>query len=113
MTSEVRSVRPEVRPDVRPDVWVVVGLGNPGPAYAGTRHNAGYLVVDELVSRVGGQLRAHRSGRAAVLEGRLRIGGPRGVLGPAPGHMYEARGPVAAPLSFYKGAPDQPVVAHE
>ena len=109
MTSEVRSVRPEVRPDV----WVVVGLGNPGPAYAGTRHNAGYLVVDELVSRVGGQLRAHRSGRAAVLEGRLRIGGPRVVLGRARGYMNESGGPVASLLSFYKVPPEQLVVVHD
>ncbi len=51
------------------DVWLVVGLGNPGEKYAGHRHNIGYLVVDELVRRLGGSLRAHKSGRADVPRG--------------------------------------------
>ena len=96
-----------------PGPWVVVGLGNPGPTYAGTRHNAGYAVVDELVSRAGGQLRAHRSGRADVLEGRLRPGGPRLVLGRGRCFMNESGGPVASLLAFYKVPVDRLVVVHD
>ena len=59
------------------DAWLVVGLGNPGPAYAGNRHNAGFLVLDLLAERVGGRFKAHK-GRADVVEGRLA--GQRVVL---------------------------------
>ena len=52
----------------------MVGLGNPGPTYAGHRHNIGYLVVEELASRMGSPFRSHKTGRADVVEGRLSPG---------------------------------------
>ena len=95
------------------EVWLVVGLGNPGSRYALTPHNVGYLVVDELAERMGGALRAHKSGRADVLEGRLEIGGPRIVLGRARSYMNESGGPVKSLLSFYKVPLERLVVVHD
>ena len=95
------------------DVWLVVGLGNPGPAYAGHRHNIGYLVTDELASRMGSPFRSHKSGRADVVEGRIAIGGPRVVLARGRGYMNESGGPVKALASFYKVAPDHVVAIHD
>ena len=97
-------------------VWLVVGLGNPGPTYAGTRHNVGYLVTDELATRMGGGFRAHKSGRADVVEGRLGGVGPgstRVVLARPRSYMNESGGPVAALAAFYKVAPERVVAVHD
>jgi PTH1 family peptidyl-tRNA hydrolase len=98
---------------VNDDVWLVVGLGNPGPSYAGHRHNVGHLVVAELADRMGSGFRAHKSGRAEVVEGRLAPGGPRLVLARCRCYMNESGGPVSQLLSFYKVAADHLVVVHD
>ena len=95
------------------EVWLVVGLGNPGPAYAGHRHNIGYLVSDELARRLGGTWKSHKTGRADVVEGRLSMGGPRLVLGRPRTYMNETGGPVKALATFYKVPPDHLVVIHD
>ena len=95
------------------EVWLVVGLGNPGPSYAGHRHNIGYLVADELAGRMDAPFRAHKSGRAEVLEGRLSIGGPRVVLVRPRCYMNESGGPVSALAKFYKVAPDHIIAIHD
>jgi PTH1 family peptidyl-tRNA hydrolase len=95
-------------------LWLVVGLGNPGPSYARHRHNVGYLVNDELADRTGGSFRAHKTGRADVVEGRLGgPGGPRVVLARPRSYMNETGGPVAALASFYKVAVDHVVAVHD
>jgi peptidyl-tRNA hydrolase, PTH1 family len=99
------------------DAWLVVGLGNPGPAYAGHRHNVGYLVNDELASRVGGTFRSHKTGRADVLEGRLGgpggIGGIRVVLARPRCYMNETGGAVAALVKFYKLPVERVIAVHD
>ena len=97
-------------------VWLVAGLGNPGPDYAGTRHNVGYLVTDELARRMGSPFRAHKSGRADVVEGRLTPPGqpgPRVVLARPRCYMNESGGAVKALASFYKVPMDRIVAVHD
>jgi PTH1 family peptidyl-tRNA hydrolase len=97
-------------------VWLVVGLGNPGPDYAGTRHNVGYLVTDELARRMRSPFRAHKSGRADVVEGRLTPPGqpgPRVVLARPRCYMNESGGPVKALASFYKVPTERIVAIHD
>ena len=95
------------------ELWLVVGLGNPGPAYAGHRHNIGYLVADELADRMSAPFRAHKTGRADVVEGRLSVGGPRVVLARPRSYMNESGGPVKALATFYKVAPDHVIAIHD
>lgn len=90
--------------------WLVVGLGNPGPEYAGNRHNIGFMVADLLAERIGGKFKAHKS-RAQVVEGRLA--GHRVVLAKPMTYMNLSGGPVTALRDFYKVAPERLVVVHD
>jgi PTH1 family peptidyl-tRNA hydrolase len=90
--------------------WLVVGLGNPGPGYAGNRHNVGFMVLDVLARRLGSRFRAHKA-RADVVEGRLA--GTRAVLAKPRSYMNETGGPVAALRDFFKVPADRLVVVHD
>ena len=97
--------------------WLIVGLGNPGPSYAGHRHNVGAMVVAELAARSGASLRSHKA-RAVAAE--VRIGtlpggapGPRAVIAIPLSYMNESGGPVAGLMSFYKVPAEKLVVIHD
>ena len=82
--------------------WIIAGLGNPGPEYAGTRHNAGAMVLALLAERVGARFKAHRT-RNDIAEGRLS--GQPVTLARPQSYMNLSGGPVAALLGFYKASP--------
>jgi PTH1 family peptidyl-tRNA hydrolase len=92
------------------DRWLVVGLGNPGPEYAANRHNAGFMVLDELAARAGGRFKTHKS-RAEVLEGRLA--GVSAVLAKPLSFMNLSGGPVKALTDFYKIDPAHVIAVHD
>jgi PTH1 family peptidyl-tRNA hydrolase len=95
---------------VADDRYLLVGLGNPGPRYAATRHNAGFFVVDLLAERLGGRFKAHK-GRADVLEGRLA--GASVVLAKPRSYMNESGGPVVSVARFFKVPVERVVVVHD
>jgi peptidyl-tRNA hydrolase, PTH1 family len=97
--------------------WLVVGLGNPGPKYAGNRHNVGAMVVDELASRGGTKLTAHKARAAAAT---VRIGmlpggapGPAAVVAVPSSYMNESGGPVKALMTFFSVEVDRLLVVHD
>jgi PTH1 family peptidyl-tRNA hydrolase len=89
----------------------VVGLGNPGPEYAETRHNVGVRVVELLAARAGGGRFSKHKANADVLEGRLA--GRRAVLAVPRTYMNVSGGPVAGLLRYYGVAPTDLVVVHD
>src|SRR5437764_5043607 len=96
--------------------WLVVGLGNPGPQYAGNRHNVGAIVVAQLAADLGVKLSAHRS-RAQVAEARLAPAGGRPgervVLAVPTSYMNESGGQVTSAVRFFKVEPERLLVVHD
>ena len=91
---------------------MVVGLGNPGPGYAGNRHNVGQMALAELADRESATFKNHKA-NASVAEGRSFAVGPKLVFAKPNSFMNLSGGPVAALLRFYKIAPDHLIVLHD
>ncbi|MBB1244410.1 aminoacyl-tRNA hydrolase [Streptomyces durbertensis] len=95
--------------------WIIAGLGNPGPEYAGNRHNVGFMVAELLASRMGGTFKTHKS-RAQVVEGRVGTPGVdsrRVVLAKPLSYMNLSGGPVSSLADFYKVPVERIVVVHD
>ena len=90
--------------------WLVVGLGNPGPTYAGNRHNVGAMVLDVLGARGGVRFTSHKAGAAVA---QTRLDGQQVVLAKPSSYMNESGGPVAGLVRFFKADVEHLVVVHD
>ena len=88
---------------------LVVGLGNPGREYARNRHNAGWLVVEELARRHGGSWKSKFNGQLAD----IRLDGHKLALLKPETYMNESGRSVAAAAKFFKVDPDAVLVVHD
>jgi peptidyl-tRNA hydrolase, PTH1 family len=88
---------------------LVAGLGNPGREYELTRHNAGWLVVDELARRHGGSFRSKFSGQLS----EVRLGAGKVALLKPETYMNESGRSIAAAAGFFKVDPSALLVVHD
>ena len=90
---------------------LIVGLGNPGPQYANTRHNCGFMVVDQLAERWGIPLALEKQFQGSYGEG-FALGGKRRLLKPAT-YMNRSGEAVRAVLDWYKLDPRSVLVVYD
>jgi peptidyl-tRNA hydrolase, PTH1 family len=88
---------------------LVAGLGNPGREFERTRHNVGWLVLDELARRHGGSWRSKFSGSLA----EIRLDGARLALVKPETYMNESGRSVSAAARFFKVSPESLLVVHD
>ena len=88
---------------------LVAGLGNPGREYERTRHNLGWLVVDELARRQGGSFRSKFSGQLA----EVRVGDDKVALLKPETFMNESGRSIAAATRFFKVDPGALLIVHD
>jgi PTH1 family peptidyl-tRNA hydrolase len=90
---------------------LVVGLGNPGPTYARTRHNVGFMVADLLAERMGSAFKLHKKSGADVATGRLS--GRAVILARPRCYMNESGRQVGPLAKFYSVPVGDLVVIHD
>lgn len=104
--SQIESEAPEPNPDSR--IRLVVGLGNPGPEYDGTRHNVGFDLVDRLAAERDFKWKRERKFRAKIASANTSL-----VLAKPLTYMNLSGNAVARLQRFHKLAPDQILVVYD
>jgi PTH1 family peptidyl-tRNA hydrolase len=90
---------------------LVVGLGNPGPNYAATRHNLGFMVADRLAERLHAGFKVHKRSGAEIVTGRL--GGHSVVVAKPRCFMNESGRQIGPLAKFYSVPPVDVIVIHD
>jgi PTH1 family peptidyl-tRNA hydrolase len=94
-----------------PGIRLIVGLGNPGPDYAQTRHNVGFWFVDDLAAAYGGVFRAEGKFHGELC--RLTIGGADVRLLKPTTYMNRSGQSVAAVSRYFDIRPEAILIAHD
>src|SRR5687767_10730319 len=110
--SELRLLRRKKTPDneFRTSVWIVLGIGNPGKQYEGTRHNVGFRIVDRLAGKFGGTYKSTKT-RAVMAE--ARTGEVKLLLAKPTTYMNESGQAIAPLMNYFKIDPERLIVAHD
>lgn len=91
-------------------MWLIVGLGNPGKQYEGTRHNVGFRVIDELARRGGsGGFTSQFKGEVAKVD----VGRERAVLLKPLTYMNLSGESVQGAMAFFKLQQHEIIVVHD
>ena len=88
--------------------WIVVGLGNPGPKYAATRHNVGYMAIDDLLAETGDILQPVKGQK--LLAASVEIAGQKVILARSTTFM-NLSGEGIAPLAQHLGVSSERIIA--
>lgn len=90
---------------------LVIGLGNPGPQFAKTRHNIGFMVADLLADRLGATFKVHKRSGAEIVTSTI---GRRPVVLAKPRTYMNESGRHVGPLAkFYSVSPADVIVIHD
>lgn len=93
-------------------LWLIAGLGNPGPEYEANRHNVGFMVADLLAERWGPGARGFRAKfQSQLLEAKYRDF--RVILQKPMEYMNVSGGPIQRAMAFYKIHPSRLLVLHD
>lgn len=93
-------------------MWIVVGLGNPGPKYAMNRHNVGFLALDAYCASVGGGAAKWRDEKQALVT-RLKMNDQDVLFVKPQTYMNNSGEPTQALMHFYKIPVERLIVLHD